>query len=275
MANQESPSFEDLEPEGDFDGIGHAMADDQDSVGTGLDGDAIDAMLGDEMADFETCDAEPARLCRSDERHRNTRSGQSARMARKRTGNITQRQQSNRRRPLTAPQDEWPEMDTFDESFPDLLDLPDVKHDVALIGIPDVPSTTLHEAHELMDMLASAASAAQDEMQAVGLSAAMVPLALGTVPNAYRALCPALPFFIRGVMRVARQLHKRPATRSRLGMMPMILQRTMAQIAYFVLHDQPVTRQMVSKVLTKQTTVAFRHPARSDVRRTTHLNSDF
>ena len=118
-------------------------------------------------------------------------------------------------------------------------------------------SASIREAQELMDALASAAAAAHNQSEAVGLVAAMVPVALGLEPKAYRALWPSIPALVQGSMGVARLLHRRPATRSGIEVMPNILRETTAQLARRALQGQSVPPHMAARVLAGVTQAAL------------------
>jgi hypothetical protein len=108
-----------------------------------------------------------------------------------------------------------------------------------------------------MDALASAAAAAHNQIEAMGLVAAMVPVALGLEPKAYRALWPSIPALVQGSMGVARLLHRRPATRSGIEVMPNILRETTAQLARRALQGQSVPPHMAARVLAGVTQAAL------------------
>jgi hypothetical protein len=100
--------------------------------------------------------------------------------------------------------------------------------------------------------LATAAAGAPSSMEAEGLAAAMAPLSLRLLPHAYRRLWPALPGLVRGTVGLTRLLHRRPATRHLIRMLPAVLKNSATQLARYTQTGRPVTRQVVSKVLTRQ-----------------------
>lgn len=120
-------------------------------------------------------------------------------------------------------------------------------------------SAAVQETRELMDALALAAATTEDETEAMGLVAAIVPLSLGLAPKAYRALWPALPVLVRGAMGVTRMLHRRPATRLQIKLLPKIVHDSTAQLARYALRGHDVRRSWAARVLANRTAAALSH----------------
>ena len=134
-------------------------------------------------------------------------------------------------------------------------------------------SNALFEDYELMETLAAAAVAADDEGEAIGLVAAIVPLALRLVPDALRALTPAVPGLIHGAVRVTRLLHGRPAARPLIGLVPIILRRTTAHLAQHAADGHRPTPRFAARVLNwhAATVLNSRFGARSELARRTRV----
>ncbi len=145
--------------------------------------------------------------------------------------------------------------------------------EVEPIALPTPPSGTPHrrkgrgtvcsdamlEDEELMQKLASAASAASSSREAAGLVAAMVPLALRSAPQVYRGLWAMLPALIDGAVGVTMRLYRQPGTRPLIGLaLPAILRSTTAELARYVQHGQVVPQRLAAQVLARQTAAILR-----------------
>jgi hypothetical protein len=137
-----------------------------------------------------------------------------------------------------------------------------------LTGRPtQICSAAVREAYELLDALAATAAATEDETDAVGLAAAMVPVVAGLAPEAFRALWPAMPALVRGVMGVTRLLHQRPSTRPHIALLPEIVHAATEQLAEYALQGQPVSGRLAAKVLANETGTALLRREGSQSRR--------
>lgn len=114
-------------------------------------------------------------------------------------------------------------------------------------------SAALVENYELMEMLAMAAAKTKRSAEADGLVAAMVPLALQLTPQAYRALWPALPALIRGTVQLARKLRQRRATRRLVGTLPLVLKATVSKLARYAASGRQITQPIAAKTLVGET----------------------
>jgi hypothetical protein len=253
MVNQEPPSFEDLEPEGQDvempDGFGNAEE---------FEGEGLDEFPMGALGEYEFGDLEEFKDLEDDEFSRNRRSmpprrtlaSLAARIALKWGGRATAASVfgGNSRRPVALKPVRTP-AGLFEEEY---LDEPEA-------DLLNGASAALLEDYELMEALAAAAVAAEDEAEAEGLIAAAIPLSIRLAPTVYRALWPAIPALINGTVGVTRLLHRRSATRPRIKLIPTILRRTTVQLARHAAHGQPVTRRLASKVLAGQTAAALQH----------------
>lgn len=128
-------------------------------------------------------------------------------------------------------------------------------------------SASVRESHELMNALASAAAATNNKAEAMGLAAAMVPIAVGLAPHEYRALWSSVPTLVQGIMGVGRLLHQRSATRGSIKLLPMILQNTIAQLAGRVARGYPVSQKTAAKALASETRAVLSQHRRSSTKR--------
>ncbi len=119
------------------------------------------------------------------------------------------------------------------------------------VATPSDPRALLDD-WELMAALATAAAAAVEDTAAAAFVAAMVPVSLRLVPSLDRALWPAIPELLHGVVRLATALRSRPAGRHLLDRLPMILRRTSARLAREAAYGQPVTRELTAQILGKE-----------------------
>ena len=104
----------------------------------------------------------------------------------------------------------------------------------------------------MMEHLGHAAAEAQGEAEAESLAGAMIPLAARVVPQAAPALTRAMPGLVSGVSGVVRRLHRDPATRPLVRVVPTIVRRTAANIAQTTSRGVAVTPQQALRVLARQ-----------------------
>ena len=78
----------------------------------------------------------------------------------------------------------------------------------------------------MMEHLGHAAAEAYGEAEAESLAGAMIPLAARVVPQAAPTLTRAMPAMVSGVAGVVRRLHRDPATRPLVRVVPTIVRRT-------------------------------------------------
>ncbi len=256
MSVHDSPSFEDLEPEGEDIEMGDEEGD------SSLEYDEFDDFLSADTRDdkpdpydaFDEFDdafdgQEPSR-----QRPRRTRGRSTARSKRPGASHAASAAiAANGHAPASRKQTRlsekaWRDIDT--EDVDDLFD--DTGREMNMC------SAALREDQELMNTLAATAAAAKDEVVAEGMMAALVPLSLRFSPTVYRALWPALPALIEEAVGLMRLLHARPSSRRRITAIPMILQRTTAQLARQVSQGRPVTRQAITKVFARQANAMLR-----------------
>ena len=268
MIHHESPSFDDLEPEGE-DARMYADLEDGEGEMTAFDGHEMDGLFADDMLYFDVDEDGACGLPRQQEVDE-VGQRRPARPALRKASQTRHRPRGDSLRHLTfaiASED-----DADEDGGETLLDMSEALDPIDPLSVS--PPRWLEE-QELMETLASAAAASRDCVTAVGLTSALAPLALRTAPNAYGILRPALTPLIKGVVRVTRQLHGAPATRRHLRAMPVILQRTVLQLAYSALCGQPIDPHRVSKVLTRQTEQVLRSQPRRSARRGARSQSGF
>ena len=130
----------------------------------------------------------------------------------------------------------------------------------------------------MMEHLGALAAEAESEEEAVehflpliGMAAskllpiaakALAPMAKKMLPRVAKAVMRAAPKLTRGVARIARGLHRQPATRPLLRAMPGIARRTVHTIAKQAARGRTVTPRTAVRTLAHQTRRVLGHPAR-------------
>jgi len=104
----------------------------------------------------------------------------------------------------------------------------------------------------MMEHLGHAAAEAQGEAEAESLAGAMIPLAARVIPQAAPAITRAMPGLVSGVSGVVRRLHRDPATRPLVRVVPTIVRRTAANIAQTTSRGVAVTPQEALRVFARQ-----------------------
>jgi hypothetical protein len=82
---------------------------------------------------------------------------------------------------------------------------------------------------------------------------AIGPLAKRALPRMVKAVTRLAPRLTRGIGKIARGLHRRPAGRRLLRTVPTIARRTVHSIARQAAHGRPVTPRMAVRTLARQT----------------------
>ena len=104
----------------------------------------------------------------------------------------------------------------------------------------------------MMEHLGHAAAEAYGEAEAESLAGAMIPLAARVVPQAAPTLTRAMPAMVSGVAGVVRRLHRDPATRPLVRVVPTIVRRTAANIAETTSRGVAVTPHQALRMLARQ-----------------------
>jgi hypothetical protein len=91
---------------------------------------------------------------------------------------------------------------------------------------------------------------------------ALAPLAKRALPKIARAVTRVEPHLTRGVGRIARGLHRRPAARHLLKAVPGIARRTVHTIARHAARGRPVTPRAAVRTLAHHTRRVLGHPQR-------------
>jgi hypothetical protein len=130
----------------------------------------------------------------------------------------------------------------------------DMREAEAFDEMPDTVSATespwshaLFAEYELMETLSAAAVAAAAGDEAANFIAATVPLALRLV-QVGSPLWPALPPLIQSATRVTRRLYDRPAARPLIGLMPIMLRRSVIHLAQCVTRGQHITPRLATRI---------------------------
>lgn len=130
----------------------------------------------------------------------------------------------------------------------------------------DTWSAALTEEIELMEQMAATAVATKNQTEAVTLAAALPVLAIRLSPQSYRALWPALPALMQGVMGLTRFLYGRAETRPLIRQIPAILENTIADLAERVANGRQVTPVITARTLARQTGLCIQQQQRSGSR---------
>jgi hypothetical protein len=261
MANQNPPSFDDLQPEGedievpgDPGNAGEYREPYLDAAPMGALGEYEFEDL-EEFVDLDTDDDFFGNGHRK--RSRDTLAGLAAHIALKWASRSTSRSSVNgKRRPSGTSRHAGPSSRRLEAEY---LSEPDT-HMVGTAATLDEAtacSAGLLEEYELMEALAATAASTESRAEAERLVAALAPISIRLAPQIYRALWPTLPTLMQGVAGVTRLLHSRRATRPLIESVPAILQSTVAQLARHAEQGQPITGRLVAKVLSRQTGVAL------------------
>jgi hypothetical protein len=115
----------------------------------------------------------------------------------------------------------------------------------------------------MMEHLGHAAAETHSEAEAEALAGAMIPLAARIVPRAAPVLMRATPGLVCGVAGVVRSLHRNPATRPLVRVVPAIVRATAANIAQKTARGVPVTPQAAVRTLARQTLRVLGTPQQS------------
>lgn len=115
----------------------------------------------------------------------------------------------------------------------------------------------------MLEHLGHAAAETHSEAEAESLAGAMIPLAARIIPLAAPALMRAMPGLASGVAGVVRSLHRNPATRPLLRVVPAIVRGTASTIAQQASRGVPVTPQGAVRALARQTLRVLGSPQRS------------
>lgn len=266
MVNQDPPSFDDLQPEGED----IELPGDPENAGEYQEPYLDTVPLG-ALGEFEFEDLEEfVDLDKYDEffgngrskRSRDTLAGRAAHIALKWASRSTsQSSVTGNGRPSdtlrrVGPSPRRLEAEYLNEPDTHLVDTEATLYDGT------VCSAGLLEEYDLMDALAATAASTESRAEAERLVAALAPISVRLAPQIYRALWPTLPALMQGVVGVTRLLHNRRATRPLIEIVPAILQSTVAQLARHAEQGQPITRRLVAKVLSKQTGVTLQQQRR-------------
>jgi hypothetical protein len=125
--------------------------------------------------------------------------------------------------------------------------------------LPDSASAALLEDYELMEALAAVAATTDRGAEAERLMAASIPVSLRLAPTVYRALWPGIPALMNGTVGVTRLLYRRSDTRPAIRLVPTILHTTIAELAQYAADHKPITIQLAAKVLARQTATVLGH----------------
>jgi hypothetical protein len=106
---------------------------------------------------------------------------------------------------------------------------------------------------------------------------AVAPAAKRALPKIAKAVTKLTPSLTRGVGKIARQLHRKPATRHLLKAVPGIARKTVHSIAKQAAHNRHVTPRKAIRTLVHHTRRALGHPRRRAhmLRRHRHLDRRF
>jgi hypothetical protein len=115
----------------------------------------------------------------------------------------------------------------------------------------------------MLEHLGHAAAETHSEAEAESLAGAMVPLAARIIPRAAPVLMRATPGLVSGVAGVVRSLHRNPATRPLLRVVPTIVRGTASTIAQQASRGVAVTPQAAVRALARQTLRVLGSPQQS------------
>lgn len=114
----------------------------------------------------------------------------------------------------------------------------------------------------LMEHYGHAAAEAESEAEAAEYFFPLIPLAAKLIgPQIGRLVLRQAPRLIRGMTRVGRTLRRNPRTRPLVRVMPTIARRTVADIGRQAQGGRPVTPQVASTALARQTYRVLRDPS--------------
>jgi len=111
-----------------------------------------------------------------------------------------------------------------------------------------------------MDYLADLAAESDDEDEADEFLSALVPLASRLLPTAAKAIGRVAPQLISGVSRVARSLHRNPATRQMIRQLPNIVRNTTRDVARQYAKTGRISGKTAARMLSKRTYQGLRKP---------------
>jgi hypothetical protein len=105
----------------------------------------------------------------------------------------------------------------------------------------------------MLEHLGHAAAETHNEAEAEALAGALIPLAARVIPRAAPTLMRATPGLVCGLAGVVRGLHRNPATRPLVRVVPAIVRGTAANVAQKTALGVPVTPQEAVRTLARQT----------------------
>ncbi|SFK57278.1 hypothetical protein SAMN05216302_100993 [Nitrosomonas aestuarii] len=111
-----------------------------------------------------------------------------------------------------------------------------------------------------MDYLADLAVESYDEDEADEFLSALVPLAARLLPTAARAVRRVAPRLVSGVSRVARTLHRNPATRQMIRQLPNIVRNTTKDVTRQYARTGNISGKTAAKMLAKRTYEGLSQP---------------
>jgi hypothetical protein len=115
----------------------------------------------------------------------------------------------------------------------------------------------------MLEHLGHAAAETHSEAEAESLAGAMIPLAARITPRAAPVLMRATPGLVCGIAGVVRSLHRNPATRPLLRVVPTIVRGTASTIAQQASRGVAVTPQAAVRALARQTLRVLGSPQQS------------
>jgi hypothetical protein len=117
----------------------------------------------------------------------------------------------------------------------------------------------------LMEHYGHAAAMAESEAEAEAFLFPLVPLAAKfLLPKVGQLVMRRFgPRLIKGVLRAGRQLRSDPSTRQLVRVLPSVVRQTVAQVGQAAQTGAPVTPQMASNVLARQTQSVVADPRRA------------
>lgn len=115
----------------------------------------------------------------------------------------------------------------------------------------------------LMEHYGHAAAEAESEAEAEAFLLPLVPLAAKFLaPQIGRMVMRQAPQLIRGVTRAVRTLRRNPRTRPLVRVMPTVVRRTVADLGRQTQYGRPVTPQVATAALARQTRAVMGDPRR-------------
>jgi hypothetical protein len=129
----------------------------------------------------------------------------------------------------------------------------------------------------MLEHMGHAMAEAETEAEAEALAGALIPLVARAVPQSGPAVMRAMPGLVCGVAGVVRGMHRSPATRPLVRVIPGIVRRTATIIGKQAGQGTPVTPQTAVRTLARQTYQVLSRPqaAARTFRNSQHLDQRF